>query len=120
MESKTQTLLDKNDVNYLFTKGKSVKAFPLLMYSIKSTEPEVVFSVPKKKINKAVDRNKIKRQMREIYFNDLSGKIIKPNSINQKNRDYHINVSNIENGLYILNVIGTDNKFNRVKVIIKR
>ena len=58
--------------------------------------------------------------VREIYFNDLSGKIIKPNSINQKNRDYHINVSNIENGLYILNVIGTDNKFNRVKVIIKR
>lgn len=72
MESKTQTVLDKNVVNYLFTKGKSEKAFPLLMYSIKSTVPEVVFSVPKKKINKAVDRNKIKRQMREIYFNDLS------------------------------------------------
>jgi ribonuclease P protein component len=65
-------LLDKNAVNNLFTKGKSVKAFPLVMYSIKSASPEVVFSVPKRKINKAVDRNKIKRQMREIYFNDLS------------------------------------------------
>ena len=46
--------------------------------------------------------------------------ILSDSDINQKNRDYHINVSNIENGLYILNVIGTDNKFNRVKVIIKR
>ena len=91
MESKTHTLLDKNDVNYLFTKGKSVKAFPLLMYSIKSSVPEVVFSVPKKKINKAVDRNKIKRVAREVFrkggFNGLDIVLLLKNEQNYDEAD---------------------------------
>ena len=89
---------------------------PLFIESI--TLIDNIFPNPVKTELRVSVKDNIK--VREIYFNDLSGKIIKPNSINQKNRDYHINVSNIENGLYILNVIGTDNKFNRVKVIIKR
>ena len=56
----------------LFTSGqsKSLTAFPLrAVYLLKSGNPtiQVLISVPKKKLRHAVDRNRVKRQIREAY-----------------------------------------------------
>ena len=38
-----------------------------MFYCIESKEPKVLFSISKKKIAKAVERNKLKRQLKAIY-----------------------------------------------------
>jgi len=63
---KSKILIDK-----LFSKGKGISANPIrLVYFIGEQSealPKVLFSVSKRNFKKAVDRNHIKRQMREIY-----------------------------------------------------
>ena len=56
----------------LFAKGKSVVVPPFrlvwMFAELKSPSPvQVAFSVPVKNFRLAVDRNRIKRQMREVY-----------------------------------------------------
>ena len=63
-------LIDKKSIELLFHKGKSIKSFPIIIYAINSKENKVLFSVSKKLFLKAVDRNKIKRQLKSIYFNN--------------------------------------------------
>ena len=72
MERKTQMLIDKKTISDLFEKGRTIKAFPLILFYMKSNTHKVLFSVSKKKIKRAVDRNKIKRHLKAIYFNDLA------------------------------------------------
>ena len=72
MERKTQMLIDKKTISDLFEKGRSNKAFPLIMFYKESNTHKVLFSVSKKKIKRAVDRNRIKRHLKAIYFNDLA------------------------------------------------
>ena len=43
-----------------------------MLYFLDSKEPKVLFSISKKKISKAVDRNKLKRQLKAIYGRDFS------------------------------------------------
>ena len=50
------------EINHLFRFGKTTIIFPLMVYCLEAKEPKVLYSISKKKINKAVDRNKIKRQ----------------------------------------------------------
>ena len=69
MEKKKLMLVDKKTISLLFKKGEVASSFPLLIYSIDSPSKKVLFSVPKKKVKKAVDRNRIKRQLKAIYFN---------------------------------------------------
>lgn len=76
---KSQKLMDQ-----LFSEGKSVSAFPLRMVYIKTKfNDDVQFktgvSVSKKNFKNAVDRNRIKRLLREafrlnksVYFNNIS------------------------------------------------
>ena len=59
-------------IEQLFTEGKSVKNFPLRMVFLQvphtSTFPiQAAFSVPKRNFKRAVDRNRIKRLLRETY-----------------------------------------------------
>jgi ribonuclease P protein component len=72
MERKQMMLVDKRAINLLFKEGNSVKSFPLVMYSMNSLTSKVLFSIPKKINNSAVARNKIKRALKAIYFEDLS------------------------------------------------
>lgn len=56
----------------VFKKGVAIKAYPLLAicYRYSDAGPEVCkagFSVPKKKLKLAVDRNRVKRLIREAY-----------------------------------------------------
>lgn len=69
---KTERLKSLNTFKALFAKGNSTKNYPVRMVFIESKNPEdnkiqVAFSVTKKRFKKAVDRNFIKRQMREAY-----------------------------------------------------
>ena len=69
----------------VFEKGTRLKAYPLMLYYLPASLPEAVpaqagFAVPKRAFRKAVDRNHLKRLMREAYrlekpgiFNNMQG-----------------------------------------------
>lgn len=67
---KIERLHSKKNIEKLFKEGKSVKVYPLRFIYLPYPEAkytQVLFSVPKRHFKKAVDRNRIKRQMREAY-----------------------------------------------------
>lgn len=69
---KSEKLKSKKHLDELFSVGKSVSAFPIKMvYSqLEAAEDrsnKVGVSVPKRNFKHAVDRNKLKRLMREVY-----------------------------------------------------
>ncbi len=73
---KTERLCSKIDIQQVFEKGSSFKYFPLkVVYNfVDETEDskqdahvQILISIPKKKIKKAVERNQIKRKIRESY-----------------------------------------------------
>ena len=69
---KREKLKSKKLISELYAEGKSIKAFPLkLVYLKKSYESDfraqVGVTVSKRNFKKAVDRNRIKRLMRESY-----------------------------------------------------
>ncbi|MHB1147800.1 MAG: ribonuclease P protein component [Lutibacter sp.] len=69
---KEEKLKSRKLIEHLFAEGKRVKSFPLqLIYLQISHDSEfpvkVGFSVPKRVVKLAVDRNRIKRMMREAY-----------------------------------------------------
>ena len=57
--------------------------------------------------------------VKDLHFNDLSGKAIKPKSIDRVQNSLEINVSNLNEGIYILEIV-TDKEVNKVKIIIER
>jgi len=69
---KTEKLKSKTLIEALFQKGKRLKSFPVqLVYLPIDHQADILvqagFSVPKKRFKRAVDRNKLKRLMREAY-----------------------------------------------------
>lgn len=69
---KDEKLKSKKQIEQLFLEGNNVKSYPFrLIYHPIEFEGEfpikVGFSVPKRSIKLAVNRNRIKRQMREVY-----------------------------------------------------
>ncbi|MBB4118456.1 ribonuclease P protein component [Mesonia hippocampi] len=66
-----EKLKSKQLIGQVFSKGKSVKKFPVLLlyYPLPThyTTHKVAVSVPKRNFKKAVDRNRIKRLIREAY-----------------------------------------------------
>lgn len=70
--SKIDKLKSKKLIDELFTEGKSVSAYPLrIIYKNADFKDAVIaktgVSVSKKNVKLAVDRNRIKRLMREAY-----------------------------------------------------
>ena len=68
--STKHTLKDRKTISRLFQNGTKTRVGPVLLLSLSYKHEAVLFSVSKKNISKAVDRNKIKRQMRAIFFNN--------------------------------------------------
>ena len=82
--SKKEKLKSKKLFEQLFVEGKSAKAFPVRLLYTKCQFEDVQFKVgvvaPKKKFKSAVDRNRVKRLLRESYrlnkhllFNNVEG-----------------------------------------------
>jgi len=67
-------LKSKLAIEKLFKEGKTIKNFPLklvfLSYEFDDSNLKIGFSVPKKLFKKAVDRNRLKRMMREVFRNN--------------------------------------------------
>lgn len=82
--SKKEKLKSQKVIESLFTKGESVTVYPLRLVYMKTSFLEDIkvktgVSVSKKMFKKAVDRNRIKRLLREgyrlnkaIYFNNIT------------------------------------------------
>ena len=69
---KKNILKRKQLIDALFSRGETIAIYPLRLVYLTMSYPEdslflVAFSVPKKKIKKAVHRNRIKRLMRESF-----------------------------------------------------
>ncbi|MGS2741351.1 ribonuclease P protein component [Sinomicrobium sp. M5D2P17] len=69
---KEEKLKSKKLIEKLFSEGKSVSRFPLRLVYIKTELPRAVrvqtaVSASKRNFKKAVDRNRIKRLLRETY-----------------------------------------------------
>ena len=68
---KAKRIKKRDDIKLLFTKGKRLQKYPIqLVYTTKECEESAIkigVSVPKRRFKKAVDRNRIKRLMREAY-----------------------------------------------------
>ena len=68
---KGERLSGKKTISSLFQSGRSVVSYPVrILYEIAETGPypaAVAISVPKKSFKKAVDRNFLKRRIREAY-----------------------------------------------------
>ena len=81
---KKDKLKSKKIIDALFSEGKSVSAYPLRLVYLQSDfdtsiKTKTGVSVSKRYFKKAVDRNRIKRLMREVYrlnkhryFNNIS------------------------------------------------
>lgn len=108
--SKKEKLCGEIRIGKLFSEGKAFIAYPIRVVILQSDEHEhtdiaakVMISVPKKKIRKAVDRNRIKRLIREAY------RINKPafvSALEEKNLHLHIAftyVSDRESDFSLLN-----------------
>ena len=70
--TKEERLCSKKLIEQLFREGSSFNLYPLRFIFIKQSPsapavPQVLISVSKRSFKKAVDRNRLKRQIREAY-----------------------------------------------------
>lgn len=67
--TKEERLKSKISIELLFKEGKGRVRFPIKMQYMPHDRPmhQVAFTAPKRNFKRAVDRNRIKRQMREAY-----------------------------------------------------
>lgn len=66
---KKEKLKSRKIIKHIFEQGKSIKTYPLLIRYVESNleYQQVGVSVSKRNFKNAVDRNRIKRQLREAY-----------------------------------------------------
>lgn len=69
---KSERLCSRTVIDEIFSKGKELRKFPYLLKYIYSKEKaenpvQIVISVPKKRAKSAVDRNRLRRQIKEAY-----------------------------------------------------
>ena len=78
MLKKRHLLRDKITIATLFKSGEKFTKSPVTILTISHDKNKVLFSVSKKQVARPVDRNKIKRQMKAIYFKNKELFIDKP------------------------------------------
>ncbi|GAA4279563.1 ribonuclease P protein component [Aquimarina mytili] len=83
--NKKEKLKSSKAIDLLFSEGKSISKYPIrLVYRKSNFDDDVTFkvgvSVSKRNFKKAVDRNRIKRLLRESY---RKNKYIVPNTTHQ-------------------------------------
>lgn len=69
--TKAERLLSKSEIERLYSHGKSFYSYPFKIYlqeTLEGSAPvKILITVPKRMYKRAVDRNKIKRLIREAY-----------------------------------------------------
>ena len=75
--TKAERLRSRKIISLLFNEGNSIVASPIRMVWVQTENTEqsplqFAVSVPKKKFKRAVDRNRLKRQMREVVRKNKS------------------------------------------------
>ena len=70
--AKSERLSSKNIIETLFTEGITIKSYPFIVkYTLLPNQDhgshQALFSVSKRNFKLAVDRNKVKRRIREAY-----------------------------------------------------
>ena len=58
-------------------------------------------------------------EIKDLYFIDFSGLTIKPKSVSRRQNNLDINLSNLNEGIYILEIV-SDKEVDKVKVVIER
>lgn len=69
---KSERLNSQSVIEQIFKKSSSIKEFPFLLkyrrHSFeKGAKVQIAISIPKRRVKKAVDRNRLKRQIKEGY-----------------------------------------------------
>ena len=62
-----ERLKSKKEISFVFDNGSGISSFPIKLFFVKNSQKQrssVAFTVGKKSLNKAVERNKTKRLMR--------------------------------------------------------
>ncbi len=70
--SKKERLTGKSGIDQLFNEGKSFNLFPFRVFYLPAVNPaepaaRLLIAIPKKKVKHAVDRNRLRRLVREAY-----------------------------------------------------
>mgnify|MGYP000848807973 FL=1 len=70
--TKSERLKNEKEITKLFSEGASISVFPLKLIYMESSFPEhnlikIAVTASKRNFKKAVDRNRLKRMMRELY-----------------------------------------------------
>lgn len=85
---KNERISKQKEIDYLFEQGNSFISFPLRVICVQTDlcredKVSIFVSVPKRKLKKAVDRNRVKRLIKEAYRlnkNELKNKITANNN----------------------------------------
>ena len=67
---KTEKLKSAKTIEFLFLEGKTYSKYPVKIFFLPKENLETnlaAFAVPKRNFRLAVDRNRVKRQLREVY-----------------------------------------------------
>jgi ribonuclease P protein component len=108
--SKAERLYKKKLIDALYENGKSIKTPAIIcLYQFHQTQEEskiqALFTAPKRKFNRAHDRNRVKRLFKEAYRNQ---KELLYNEVN--NKSYYLSLAFIFTGSQLPNLAYVNDK----------
>lgn len=116
---KKEHLCGESALTYLFKKGSCFLSYPVKItyMEVEDNEPvRILFVAPKKKFKHAVDRNRVKRQLREAYRKNKHELV---DWATNNNKQLHIGMMFVDNQLLPSHVIEKKMKSALAKILEK-